>query len=241
VNQKLALRLLEKMGYRADVAGNGIEAIQAVERQTYDLILMDVQMPEMDGLEATQQIVSRWAQDRPRIVAMTADAMQGDREKCIEAGMDEYLTKPIRTPELVAAIERTSRRDGDSSPSGSSGPAEPAVDRATMERLVESMGDAGFVAELLDTFSTDASGMLDGIDEAIGAGDGETVHRIAHTMKSNAATFGASSLSEACREMEIAAREGSLNGAATLTKAIRSEYERASHEFSILKAELTSR
>jgi HPt (histidine-containing phosphotransfer) domain-containing protein len=199
-------------------------------------------MPEMDGLEATRQIVSRWpANERPRIVAMTADAMQGDREKCIEAGMDEYLTKPIRTPELVAAIERTSRRDGDSSPSESSGPAEPAVDRATMERLVESMGDAGFVAELLDTFSTDASGMLDGIDEAIDAGDGETVHRIAHTMKSNAATFGASSLSEACREMEIAARQGSLNGAATLTKAIRSEYERASHEFSILKAELTSR
>ena len=105
VNQKLALRLLSQMGYRADVAANGIEAIQAVERQSYDVILMDVQMPEMDGLEATQQICARWpAGRRPRIVAMTANAMQGDRELCLEAGMDDYLSKPIRVEELVAAL-----------------------------------------------------------------------------------------------------------------------------------------
>ena len=107
VNQKLALRLLAQMGYRADLAANGLEAIQAVERQTYDVILMDVQMPEMDGLEATQQICARWPRgERPRIIAMTANAMQGDREMCLQAGMDDYISKPIRVDELVAALER---------------------------------------------------------------------------------------------------------------------------------------
>ena len=111
VNQKLALRVLEKLGYRADVAGNGLEAIQALERQPYDLVLMDVQMPEMDGLEATRRIVRQWVEaERPWIVAMTAEAMQGDRERCLAAGMNDYLTKPIRVTELVAAIERAPRR-----------------------------------------------------------------------------------------------------------------------------------
>ena len=113
VNQKLALRLLQQMGYRADVAANGIEALQCVERQPYDVVLMDVQMPEMDGLEATRRIVSRWsAGHRPRIVAMTANAMQSDREDCLAAGMDDYVTKPIRPDRLVQALEQaTSRRD----------------------------------------------------------------------------------------------------------------------------------
>ncbi|HKG26652.1 MAG TPA: response regulator, partial [Thermomicrobiales bacterium] len=105
VNQKLALRLLERMGYRADVAGNGLEAIEALERQRYDVILMDVQMPEMDGLEATRQIRRRWTGPaRPRVVAMTANAMQGDREACLEAGMDDYVSKPINANELVRAL-----------------------------------------------------------------------------------------------------------------------------------------
>jgi CheY-like chemotaxis protein len=105
VNQKLALRLLQQMGYRADLASNGLEAIESVERQTYDVILMDVQMPEMDGLEASRRISQRWpAEKRPRIVAMTANAMQGDREECLAAGMDDYVTKPIRVDQLVEAL-----------------------------------------------------------------------------------------------------------------------------------------
>jgi CheY-like chemotaxis protein len=112
VNQKLALRLLEKMGYRADVAANGLEAIEAVERGLsvrvpYDVILMDIQMPEMDGLEATRQIVTRWPRDqRPAIIAMTANVMEGDREITIEAGMDDYVAKPIRVEELIGALSR---------------------------------------------------------------------------------------------------------------------------------------
>jgi CheY-like chemotaxis protein len=105
VNQKLALRLLQQMGYRADVASNGLEAVQSVERQPYDVILMDVQMPEMDGLEASRQICARWPRgQRPAIIAMTANAMQGDREMCLEAGMDDYVSKPIRPDELIKAL-----------------------------------------------------------------------------------------------------------------------------------------
>jgi signal transduction histidine kinase/CheY-like chemotaxis protein len=105
VNQKLALRLLEQMGYRADLASNGVEALQSVARQTYDVVLMDVQMPEMDGLEATRRITTEFeGAARPRIVAMTANAMQGDREMCLEAGMDDYIAKPIRVDRLVDAL-----------------------------------------------------------------------------------------------------------------------------------------
>ncbi len=111
VNQKLALRLLQQMGYRADVASNGVEAIESVERQTYDVVLMDVQMPEMDGLEASRRITAKWpAGERPRIVAMTANAMQGDREECLAAGMDDYVTKPIRVEALVEALNQVLAR-----------------------------------------------------------------------------------------------------------------------------------
>ncbi len=113
VNQKLALRILQQMGYRADLAANGIEAIESVERQTYDVVLMDVQMPEMDGLEASRRITAKWpAGARPRIVAMTANAMQGDREMCLAAGMDDYITKPIRVDQLVEALGQVSPRKG---------------------------------------------------------------------------------------------------------------------------------
>jgi signal transduction histidine kinase/CheY-like chemotaxis protein len=112
VNQKLALRLLQQMGYRADLASNGIEAIESLERQTYDVVLMDVQMPEMDGLEASRRITARWPiSERPRIVAMTANAMQGDREECLAAGMDDYVTKPIRVEALVAALMEARSRN----------------------------------------------------------------------------------------------------------------------------------
>lgn len=112
VNQKLALRLLSQMGYSADVANNGLEAIEGVERQTYDVVLMDVQMPEMDGLDATRRIVGAKSKDgRPKIVAMTANAMQGDREMCLDAGMDDYMTKPIRVERLVEALTNVTKRE----------------------------------------------------------------------------------------------------------------------------------
>jgi len=111
VNQKLALRFLTQMGYRADLAANGVEAVESVIRQAYDVILMDVQMPEMDGLEASRRINAQLpAIKRPRIVAMTANAMEGDRELCFAAGMDDYITKPIRVEQLVEALMRVPAR-----------------------------------------------------------------------------------------------------------------------------------
>jgi len=107
INQKVALKLLERLGYRADVAANGVEVLAALERQTYDVVLMDVQMPEMDGLAATREICERWPQAaRPRVVAMTANAMRDDREECLAAGMDDFVSKPVVLTQLASALER---------------------------------------------------------------------------------------------------------------------------------------
>ena len=133
VNQRLALRLLEKLGYRADVAANGLEAVEAVERQDYDLVLMDVQMPEMDGVEATRHILERWPDgERPWIVAMTAEVMRGDREGFLAAGMNDYVAKPIRPQELVAAITRTPSRKRADDAAEAEG-ARPAVDTTVLD------------------------------------------------------------------------------------------------------------
>ena len=140
VNQKVALRLLRQIGYRADVAVNGLEAVDAIDRQTCDVVLMDVQMPELDGLEASREINRRWPRDRPRIVAMTANAMQGDRELCEAAGMDDYVAKPIRVEELVAALDRCGRR-AETGP-----PTVVAIDRAVIERLTETRSGTGLAA-----------------------------------------------------------------------------------------------
>jgi signal transduction histidine kinase/DNA-binding response OmpR family regulator len=113
VNQKLALRLLEQMGYRADIASNGIEAIESVQRQGYDVILMDVQMPEMDGLDAARGIRKLAEVRQPHIIAMTANAMEGDREMCIAAGMNDYVSKPIRVDALVEALYRVEAGKGE--------------------------------------------------------------------------------------------------------------------------------
>jgi PAS domain S-box-containing protein len=114
VNQKVALRILDRLGHQADVASNGIEALEAHERQSYDVVLMDVQMPEMDGLDASRRICERWpAESRPRIIAMTANAMMEDREACFAAGMDDYVAKPVRPEELAEALSRVRSRDRD--------------------------------------------------------------------------------------------------------------------------------
>ena len=108
VNQKVALHMLAALGYRADLAANGLEVIEALDRQAYDIILMDVQMPEMDGLEAARRIVARQPDPtkRPWIIALTANAVQGDRDICLAAGMDDYISKPIKKDELAAAMGR---------------------------------------------------------------------------------------------------------------------------------------
>ena len=227
VNQKLAIRLLEKLGYRADIAGNGLEALEALERQTYDLLLSDVQMPEMDGLEATRQILQRWpAGERPWIIAMTAEAMSGDRERCLAAGMNDYVAKPIRVDELVAAIKRTPRRASGSSTRVADPSPDGLIDEAVLARLADGTGgDEGFVSELIEQFVADAPRLLAAARAGLDAGDAEEVRRAAHTLKSNAATFGAHALAGRSRELEDAANRGALEGASEQVDAMGSELD----------------
>ena len=233
VNQKVALRLLAQMGYRADVAANGLEAIEAVERQTYDVVLMDVQMPELDGFEASREINRRWPAARPRIVAMTANAMQGDRELCVAAGMDDYVAKPIRVEELVSALERSpAHREATAPPAPSADPARPAapaasaIDRAVFERLVATTGGP-FVAELIDTFGEDARELLATLRRTLAATDVDAFRRAAHSLKSTAESLGATGLAALARELEAGARAGSLDGAADRLDRLTGHYERA--------------
>jgi CheY-like chemotaxis protein len=110
VNQRVAQGLLQKLGYRTEVVGNGLEVLEALGRQTYDVVFLDVQMPEMDGYDAAREIRRRWGdENRPRIIAMTGNAMQGDREKCLGAGMDDYLAKPVRIEGLRTVLEHSRR------------------------------------------------------------------------------------------------------------------------------------
>ncbi|HYF12209.1 MAG TPA: response regulator, partial [Actinomycetota bacterium] len=228
VNQRLALRLLEKLGYRADVAANGLEAIEAVDRQVYDLVLMDVQMPEVDGVEATRRIVETHPIDeRPWIVAMTAEAMQGDREGFLAAGMDDYVAKPIRPQELVAAITRTPRRSTQADGVIASRDGGAAIDDAVLRRLAESMGgDDAFVAELIEQFVTDSPDLVASARHGLETGATDDVRRAAHTLKSNAATFGANQLADRCRVLEGAAKDGDLSDAPAQLDAIDTELAR---------------
>ncbi|RIH90603.1 Signal transduction histidine-protein kinase BarA [Calidithermus terrae] len=224
-NQKLALRLLERMGYRADVAGNGLEALRALERQPYDLVLMDVQMPEMDGLEATRLARRRWPAAPLFIVAMTANAMEGDREMCLAAGMDDYLSKPIRPEALVGVLEKAAARlrPGGSAAPGGGGRLDPA---ALEELRALAGGDGAFLAELAETFLHDAPALIQGLEQALRAGDAAGVRMAAHTLKSNGAQFGAHDLAELCKELEGRGKAGVLEGAEALLERVRAELER---------------
>jgi PAS domain S-box-containing protein len=233
VNQQLALLLLQKLGYRADVAANGVEALEALERQPYDVVLMDVEMPEMDGVEATRQIRRMGpVEPRPRIIAVTAKALQGERELCLRAGMDDYLTKPIRLHELIEAL----RRDEDST----AVPAAPVVDPAVLGGFIASLGARGAksAVSLIDTFLDHAAAQLASLRQAVQQREAEDARREAHTLKSNAAAFGATALETMCRELEVAAGADALDRGADLVPRITSELERVTRELERIRAEL---
>jgi PAS domain S-box-containing protein len=219
VNQKVALALLHRLGYRADVAWNGVEALAALERQPYDVVLMDVQMPELDGLDATRRICERWPPEaRPRIIAMTANALLEDREACFAAGMDDYVAKPIRPEELANAL-RLARENGRSTAVERSAPLEPGA----LESLRELGGD-DFVAEVVETFLADAPSLLASLRSALERGEEDELRRAAHTLKSNGQTFGAVGFADLCRELEERAKRGEVDGAGELADRIEREY-----------------
>jgi len=180
---------------------------------------MDVQMPEMDGEEATCQICSRWPKDeRPRIIGMTAHAMKGDRERYMEAGMDDYITKPIRVEQLAKALLRSTgsssaRRIG----KGSDPAAEGVID-------VEVLGDE--TPELIALYVQDAGDLIEAIRQAIQDGDAQALERAAHTLKSNSATFGAMALADVCLRLEQMGEAGTIEGAEDLLAQLERLYGR---------------
>jgi CheY-like chemotaxis protein/HPt (histidine-containing phosphotransfer) domain-containing protein len=220
VNQKVALRLLDQLGYRADVVSNGLQALEALKRQRYDAVLMDVQMPELDGLDASRRILKRWsAEERPRIIAMTANAMPEDREACFAAGMDDYVAKPIRPEELVAALNRV-RVAGDSDGAGGAGVS---LEAGAVKDLRE-LGGAEFLVEVIDTFLDDAPALISTLRASNERGDAEELRRTAHSLKSNGQTFGAKQFADLCRELEERAKQGKLDGTSELVDRIDHEY-----------------
>ena len=236
VNQQVALRLLDQLGYRADVASNGLEALDALERQPYDVVLMDVQMPELDGLDASRRICERWpAEVRPRIIAMTANVMAEDREACFAAGMDDYVAKPIRPDELATALARAR-------PLGDTGT--PRAEGATLDAsAVESLRDLGgeeFVAEVIDTFLSDAPALVVALRTTYEQGDTEGLRRAAHTLKSNGQTFGAGRFSGLCRELERRARSNELHGTAELVDRVEREYGSLEKSLAALRSSAAS-
>jgi len=233
VNQQLALLLLQKLGYRADVAANGVEALEALQRQPYDVVLMDVEMPEMDGLEATRRLRER-SPIGPHVVAVTANALQGERERCLAAGMNDYMTKPLRLEDLAAALSRSPRVDD--------GGAASTVDVEVLRRLAASLGEGGgdAVRGLIDTFRSHAPDLLASLRRGVEDGDREAVRVAAHTLKSNAAMFGASALAEVSKLVEASASGGTFDEDPRQVDRVASELERATGELDRLGSELPS-
>ena len=211
INQRLATRLLEKRGHIAVVANNGREAVRAAALERFDVVLMDVQMPEMNGFDATAAIreQERGSGRRTPIIAMTAHAMKGDRERCLAAGMDAYLAKPLYARDLLAAIETVSREFSESEARASEGSEEsPCLNLAEAMERVD--GDADLMAELAGLFLDQCGEMVSRIGEAIRAGDCGKLERAAHAFKGAVTNFCAGPLFDSAERLETMAREGDL-------------------------------
>ena len=210
INQRVATEMLRKLGHTIIAVGNGKEALAALRAEPYDLILMDIQMPEMDGIEATSQIRRDPSLAHLPIIALTAHAMTGDRERCLGAGMDDYVSKPFNPRQLVAAVQKWTQI----------GHSEAAVDQASegqeaepdcpvhMAILAETLGgDMDFAASLIDEFLAYAPGQLDAIEQHLAAGELKQASEVGHSIKGAAANLRAEALTAAAFAMECAGRE----------------------------------
>jgi two-component system, sensor histidine kinase and response regulator len=234
VNQKVAVKMLERLGYRADVAANGLEAVEALSRIPYSAVLMDVQMPEMDGHEAAKVIRQREGSKRHTpIIAMTANAMQGDRENALDAGMDDYVSKPVKPQELGAVLERwipqtDEGTDGSEEAScagaGVEYTTEP-LDQSVLAGLRE-LGDQGFLADLCELFLADVPPQLEALREAIKGGDAPSVERVAHTLKGSCGNMGALRIATICAELQDMGHSGELERAPVLGERLEAEFGR---------------
>ena len=250
INQKVAVRILQQIGYKPDVAGNGREALEALDRKPYDFIFMDVMMPEMDGLEATRllrrrQMIGGHANYEQRIVivAMTAHAMQGDREKCIAAGMDDYLAKPVRPKDVRDMVERwagsflNELKAPETQVATENPAAEPSVDMDRMMDLTDGNNDS--LRELVEMYFNQTNKQVAQMQAAIREGKPEDLRRVAHSCAGASATLGMTHLVPKLREMEKLGAAGSLTGAAEICDSAVAEYHRI-REFLKSKPELAA-
>ena len=240
VNQRVALGLLKQIGHTAaTVTDNGRQAVEALEKGDYDVVLMDIQMPEMDGLEATREIRRRWPDGprRPYIIAMTANAMTGDREKCLEAGMDDYISKPVKANRLKTALEqccelRAAVAAVAAHPmdiNGVSNSVDAAVlNRDSLEALksLQSEGDDGFLKEMIELFLADTPSRFADMDAALAQGQQQDFVRAVHSIKGASANFGADTLHHLCAEVEQMGRAGQMNECEPQIKELHDEFER---------------
>jgi two-component system, sensor histidine kinase and response regulator len=250
VNQRVALGILSKRGHVTTIVGNGREALAAVARENYDLVLMDVQMPEVDGLEATRAIrLQELEGDRHLpIIAMTAHAMKGDRERCLDGGMDEYVTKPVDAKLLDAAIERVMQRFHPSAASAAAGgvdfngneqqsgsPASSIAEQPDMgtsemlnlAALRESLeDDSDLLKEVIDLFTANLPQQLAAIETALVDRDGRKVERAAHSLKGALRSLHAGPSSELAQQLELSGRSGDLRKADKMIAALRRELDR---------------
>jgi CheY-like chemotaxis protein len=227
-NQMVAVRMLDRIGCRTDVVASGREALEAAGRIPYDLVLMDCQMPDMDGFEATRAIRRReeGGGDRVPIIAMTASALQGDREKCLAAGMDDYLPKPVKIEDLdrvvarwlrAAAPTRRRTRGGAAAPSGAAARTLGALEGGVLAEVdTASPDDRKFLMELVETFRTASRRTLQKARQAATRGDAAGLERAAHSLRGNTGSIGARALADLCRTIEEEARRGAVAQAAAL-------------------------
>jgi two-component system sensor histidine kinase/response regulator len=247
VNQKLAVRMLEKIGCRVDAVANGREAVEALMRTAYPLIFMDCQMPEMDGYEATAIIRAREILSGAHIpiIAMTANALPGDREHCLQAGMDDYVSKPIKVEDLVEMLRKwvkpasdasSTVEDEASSPASATGQgAAPSVlDAQAFQALRALYGDEGSTAllHLIDIFIRDASTHVATMHGAVDSGDAKALERAAHSLISSSATIGARGMAELCRILQTMGGSGLIAGASPLVERLSVEFNRVQQAIS---------
>jgi two-component system, sensor histidine kinase and response regulator len=218
------------------LAENGREALAVLDRTKPDVVLMDLQMPVMDGFETIRAIRTKEQREGGHlpIVALTAHAMQGDRERCLEAGADDYVTKPIRTADLFAAIERVTKNGGSGQSGSSSRPkgGSKALDVTAALEHVE--GDRELLEELVHLFIEGSFSSIRDIRQALGEHDAHRLERLAHTMKGSSASLGANRVSEAALVLEMRARSGALENAGELIDSLKAELDRVLPELESL-------
>ena len=231
INQKVALLLLERLGYAADVAANGLEVLTSLRRQDYDVVLMDVQMPEMDGLEAARRIVAEPPRGRrPRIIAMTANALRRDRDACLAAGMDDYLSKPILLEDLRAALLRTQAVPAGVAAMAASEEPAAVLDPVYLDRLLELQRTSGrlIVPTIVDNFVTEGPRRLERMRGALARGDRQDLVLVAHTLKGGSAQLGALRVAAVSRELEESGKDGQLDGTGEILDRLERELAAAS-------------